>query len=123
MLTAMLSALALAADAETAPAKRVVLVTIDTLRADHVAALGGPTPTPALDRLAAEGVLAEQATTPVPSTGPAHASLLTGLYPWRHGTLRNAVPMDPRIATIADRAQRAGLGGLGTRASHSGAGG
>ena len=50
---------------------RVVLVTIDTLRADHVGAYGGPVATPHLDRLAAEGALVEQAVTPVPSTGPA----------------------------------------------------
>jgi hypothetical protein len=50
-----------AADRERAPVDRVVLITIDTLRADHVAAYGGPVPTPAIDRLAAEGVLVEQA--------------------------------------------------------------
>jgi choline-sulfatase len=90
------------------PARSALLISVDTLRADCIGALGGPVPTPGMDGLAREGVLLEQATTPVPSTGPAHASLLTGLYPWRHGTLRNAVPMDPRIPTLAEWARSSG---------------
>lgn len=99
-----------ASEADPMPAgvPRVVLLTVDTLRADHVGALGGPVATPAMDRLAAEGALVGQATTPVPSTGPAHASLLTGLHPWHHGTLRNAVAVDPRIPTVADLARASG---------------
>jgi len=86
-----------------------VLITIDTLRADHVGVYGGPVATPALDRLAAEGAVVEHAYTPVPSTGPAHASLLTGRYPWNHRTLKNAVPMDPTLATLADWLQLRGI--------------
>ena len=65
--------------AETDPAGRargLVLVTVDTLRADHVAAYGGPVPTPALDALARQGVLLEHACTPVPSTGPVSTTFL-----------------------------------------------
>ena len=87
----------------------VLLITIDTLRADHVGAYGGPVPTPALDHLASQGVLVESAYTPTPSTGPAHASLLTGLHVWNHGTLKNAVPLDPRIPTLADLLSARGL--------------
>jgi arylsulfatase A-like enzyme len=97
------------ADRERTPVDKVVLITIDTLRADHVAAYGGPVPTPAIDRLAAEGVLVEQAFTPTPSTGPAHASLMTGLHPWRHGTLSDRVPMDPQLPTLAEAAADRGL--------------
>ncbi len=86
----------------------VVLITIDTLRADHVSAYGGPVPTPAIDRLAAQGVLLETAYTPTPSTGPAHASLLTGLHVWRHGAAHNASPVDPRLPTVADSMKRGG---------------
>jgi arylsulfatase A-like enzyme len=85
------------------------LITIDTLRADHVGAYGGPVATPAIDALAAEGALVEQAFTPIPSTGPAHASLMTGLYPWRHGALRNAAPLDARIPVLAEAAKARGL--------------
>ena len=69
------------------PAPSVVLITIDTLRADHVTA----TLTPALDTLGREAVVFDQAITVAPLTLPAHASLLTGLYPTRHGVRDNEV--------------------------------
>ena len=68
-------------------ASSIVLITIDTLRADHVNA----TLTPALDRLGREAVVFDQAITVAPLTLPAHASLLTGLYPTRHGVRDNDV--------------------------------
>lgn len=88
----------------------VVLVTIDTLRADHVGCYGGgPGATPALDALAAEGLRFSNAISPVPLTRPAHASLLTGLYPPEHG-VRDNLPgkLDPSIATLASRLKAAG---------------
>jgi arylsulfatase A-like enzyme/tetratricopeptide (TPR) repeat protein len=64
----------------------VVLVTLDTTRADHLGAYGSTRArTPHLDALARRGVLFEQAATPAPLTQPAHASLLTGTYPPYHG--------------------------------------
>jgi choline-sulfatase len=96
------AALPLAAAAEPpVPVRRVLLVTIDTLRADHVGAYGGPVPTPAIDALAREGLLLLEACTPTPSTGPAHASLFTGLYPWRHHVLDNAVPLPDELPRLA----------------------
>jgi len=68
----------------------VLLVTIDTLRADRVGAYGsalGATPT--LDRLAAEGVRVERAYAHVPLTLPSHATILTGLYPFANGVRDN----------------------------------
>jgi arylsulfatase A-like enzyme/Flp pilus assembly protein TadD len=63
----------------------VVLVTIDTLRADRVGAYGGITAaTPNLDRLASRGVTFVDATAHAPLTAPSHASILTGQYPTRH---------------------------------------
>jgi arylsulfatase A-like enzyme len=91
------------------PVDRVLLITIDSLRADHVGAYGGPVPTPALDGLAADGALVEWAFTPIPATGPAHASLMTGLHPWRHGTLRNGAPLDARLPLLAEAARARGL--------------
>ena len=88
---------------------RVLLVTVDTLRADHVGVYGGAVPTPAIDALAWAGVTVFGAFTPTPTTLPAHVSLLTGLHPWRHGVLDNAVPLPEGIPTVAERAQTAGL--------------
>jgi arylsulfatase A-like enzyme len=93
--------LGLGCGASEAGIEGVLLVTVDTLRADHLSAYGGPDPTPAFDAVAAEGVLVERAYTPTPSTGPAHASLFTGLYPWRHGVLQNAAPLPDELVTLA----------------------
>jgi arylsulfatase A-like enzyme/Tfp pilus assembly protein PilF len=71
-------------------ALNLVLVTIDTLRADHVGCYGdSPVETPNLDRFAREGVRFENAASTVPFTLPAHASIMTGLYPPRHGIREN----------------------------------
>ncbi len=68
----------------------VLLITIDTLRRDHVSIYGeGRAHTPAIDGLAAEGITFLDAVTPQPETGPAHASMLTGLHPIVHGMLSN----------------------------------
>ncbi|MDP7035757.1 MAG: sulfatase, partial [Planctomycetota bacterium] len=68
----------------------VLLVTIDTLRTDRIGCYGYKAgETPASDRLAREGIVFERAFTPVPVTRPAHASILTGLSPRRHGVRDN----------------------------------
>jgi choline-sulfatase len=90
-------------------APSIILVSIDTLRADHVGAYGAKTgATPNIDALAAEGVLFENALTPVPVTLPAHASMLTGLLPHRHGVRDNGLyrlPADvPTLATLLSAA-------------------
>lgn len=80
----------------------VVLVSIDTLRADHLSSYGYARKTsPLLDRLAAEGTLFEDAMTPAPWTLPAHASLLTGLYPSRHGLKAHDRYLPAKIQTLA----------------------
>jgi len=70
----------------------VLLMTIDTLRADHLGCYNqtAPARTPFIDSLAERGVLFEKAWTTVPLTTPAHASMLTGLYPTAHGVRNNA---------------------------------
>ncbi len=83
---------------------RLVLVTIDTLRADALAAYGGPVETPHLDALGARGVRFDVAISPTPLTLPSHASLLTGLDPTRHGIRDNSTfRLDPTIPTLAER--------------------
>jgi len=85
------------------PRLNLLLVTIDTLRADHVGAYGDRrAQTRTLDTLAARGVRFEHAQSPVPMTGPSHATILTGLYPPVHGVRDNVVfSLDARHRTLA----------------------
>jgi arylsulfatase A-like enzyme/Flp pilus assembly protein TadD len=79
----------------------VVLISIDTLRADHLPAYGYKgVETPAIDGLRKDGILFEKAYSPTPLTFPAHSSLLTGLLPGVHGVRDNVgYRLDPqRIA-------------------------
>src|SRR5439155_26404445 len=70
--------------------KNVLLVSIDTLRADHVGCYGyREALTPHLDGVAASGLRLEQASTSVPLTLPAHSSLMTGTFPAWHGVRDN----------------------------------
>jgi arylsulfatase A-like enzyme/Flp pilus assembly protein TadD len=94
-----------------AAARNVILITIDTLRADRLSCYGSRRVyTPAIDRLAAEGVLFERAFTTTPLTAPAHASMLTGRYPSTHGLrLNGASVLDARETTLAEAAQARGM--------------
>jgi arylsulfatase A-like enzyme len=80
----------------------VILVSIDTLRADHLGAYGAKTPTPNLDRFAAEGVLFENVVAPYPSTTASHMSMLTGLYPDVHGILAPVGQLSEDVLTLAE---------------------
>ncbi len=94
-----------------APGERsLVLITLDTTRADRIGAYGGEAvPTPRLDRVADEGVLFEQAISQVPLTLPAHASLMTGRYPASLGVRHNGIYTLPAEAlTLAERLGEAG---------------
>lgn len=92
-------------------AHSVVLVTLDTTRADALGAFGGTRGvTPVLDSLAAESMLFTNAHTVAPLTLPAHASMLTGLYPPRHGVRGNGpARLTADADTLAERASRAGF--------------
>jgi arylsulfatase A-like enzyme len=77
----------------------LVVVTLDTVRRDHVGAYGGARGlTPHLDALAQRGLVFEHAFTTMPTTGPAHASLFTGLFPSEHGSLANGEPVTEEAA-------------------------
>jgi arylsulfatase A-like enzyme len=91
--------------------RSALLLTLDTTRADALSCYGNPEKTtPALDALAAEGVAFDAAHTVMALTLPAHASMLTGLSPLRHGLRDNGVAALPEAArTIADSARAAGL--------------
>jgi len=105
-LAIVLSALAAAA---LAPAKRtppnLVLITMDTTRADHLGAWGdAEAHTPNLDALAARGTRFARCDTAAPITLPSHASILTGLFPPRHGVRDNGTfVLAPKVETLAER--------------------
>ncbi len=81
----------------------VLLVTIDTLRRDHVGCYGAPdAKTPAIDALALESVRFEDATSQANTTGPSHTTMLTGLYPDDHGARRNAIPIAHGVPTLPE---------------------
>lgn len=88
----------------------LLVVTLDTTRADHIGAYGGPAgATPTLDRIAREGTVFTRAYTVTPLTIPTHSSLHTGLLPPRHGVRDNGDHfLGPELETIAERLQAAG---------------
>jgi arylsulfatase A-like enzyme/Tfp pilus assembly protein PilF len=90
--------------ATPAPASNILLITIDTLRADRI----GRGLTPSLDALAARGVRFSNARSTAPLTLPAHASIMTGALPPRHGARVNGTPVPNVQDTIASRLNRAG---------------
>ncbi len=82
----------------------VLLITMDTTRADHLHAYGNRgVETRSLDLLAKRGVLFAQAVTPSPSTLPAHSSIHTGLYPFHHGARANGTfKLSDGVRTLAE---------------------
>jgi arylsulfatase A-like enzyme/Tfp pilus assembly protein PilF len=87
----------------------VLLVTLDTTRADALGAWGGGAATPHLDALARRGVRYASAWSAAPTTLPAHASLLSGRTPGEHGLRENGLsPLAPGVALLAERFARAG---------------
>ena len=100
-----------AAPANRPPAapRNVVVITIDTLRADHVGAYGyTPARTPTLDRLASDGLRFDRAYATAPITLTSHASLMTGRYPPGHGARHNGMRVDMKTPTLAEAFAAAG---------------
>lgn len=88
--------------------QNVLLITIDTLRADALSSYGGPAATPNLDGLA--GLRFTNAHAHAVMTLPSHASILTGRYPFEHGVRDNAgYRLDDRLPTLADLVRAKGL--------------
>ncbi|MBW2243282.1 MAG: sulfatase [Deltaproteobacteria bacterium] len=106
--------------ARVAEPRHVVLIVLDTLRADHLGAYGHPGKlTPTLDRLAAESRQFTECFAPASWTVPSHASLFTGLYPRSHGThFAQHRWLDDRFDTLAEGMSRAGYRTLGLAANH-----
>jgi hypothetical protein len=90
-------------------APNVVLISIDTLRADHLSMYGYQTETmPFLASMAKNGIVFERVVVPMPSTTPSHGSMLTGQYPSRHGSTALSVPIHREAETIAEALARKG---------------
>ena len=91
--------------ADVPPPSRILLVTIDTLRADHLSAYGYPRPTsPVLDRLAAEGVRFDRPAVQWPKTGPSFTSMFTATYPKDNGVVRRiGTPVPAEFTLLAEK--------------------
>jgi len=94
----------------TARAENLLLITIDTLRADHVGAYGyARARTPTVDALARGGALFERAYAAAPITLTSHATLLTGRYPPGHGARDNGLRVSDSVPTLATMLHAAGF--------------
>ncbi len=92
----------------------LLIITMDTTRADRLGVYGGPPGlTPNLDKLAAAGHVVARAYCPMAQTGPSHATLFTGRTPRENGVTQNGVPLPPAAVTLAEA--------LRTRGYHTGA--
>jgi arylsulfatase A-like enzyme len=96
--------------AEAAPGTpNVLVIVVDTLRADHVSFYGYSRPTtPTLDRIAREGVVFDNAISTAPWTMPSHGSMVTGRYPHEHGAIAEHA-LDDRLPTIAEAFRNRGF--------------
>ncbi|HIF99166.1 MAG TPA: DUF4976 domain-containing protein [Myxococcales bacterium] len=87
----------------------IILISLDTLRANHLGLYGYDRPTsPVLDAFAAQGTVFEDASSTTPWTLPAHASILTGLYPLSHRVLTFDTALPPEVPTVAQALSSAG---------------
>ncbi|MFT7462453.1 MAG: arylsulfatase A-like enzyme [Pseudohongiellaceae bacterium] len=86
---------------------RVVLITLDTLRYDRV--IGAQSAMPLLADAATRGTLFTRSYAATSSTQPTHATLFTGLHPWRHGVTRNGMVLPEQNATLAEVLSAAGF--------------
>jgi arylsulfatase A-like enzyme len=100
------------------PRPNVLLVSIDTLRADHLAAYGyGRETAPSLSRLATEGARFENSYAQSSSTVPTHASLFTGRFPFEHGAYHVGLAVDPAERVLAEILRDAGYRTFGGASS------
>jgi arylsulfatase A-like enzyme len=101
-------------DVNRASPPNIILIVIDTLRADHLGAYGYPRSTsPLLDALAARGTLFTNATAPSSWTRPAMASLFTSRPPSEHGAFSSRRALDASVATLAELLRAGGYRTIG----------
>lgn len=94
---------------ESTARPNVLLISADTLRADHVGANGYPrATTPNVDRLARAGVNFREAYSQAPNTAPSHTSVLSSLYPSAHGVFNHGQTLDEDVVTLPEALREAG---------------
>ncbi len=93
---------------EPPPRPSIVLITLDTTRADAIGPEARGVETPAFDALAARGLRFRQAYATAPETLPSHASMMTGLYPGGHGIHENGRVLSSTHAVLAERLRAEG---------------
>jgi arylsulfatase A-like enzyme len=87
----------------------ILLITVDTLRSDHLGAYGYPRETsPFIDSLAKKGMVFKHAITPQPITAPSHATILSSLHPLTHGLTMNGQKLNQKVQTMAEVLQKDG---------------
>ena len=86
----------------------ILLITLDTTRPDQLSAYGADNDTPAIGRLAAEGVVFEEAIAAAPLTEPSHLAILTGIPPYISGVVSNGTPIGDRPALLPRLLQDSG---------------
>ncbi|MCP5053839.1 MAG: sulfatase, partial [bacterium] len=93
----------------------ILLITVDTLRRDHLGVYGYPRETsPFMDKLAKEGVMFKHVVTPQPQTLGSHASILTSLHPLTHGLIFNSLRLNQKVRTLAEELKENGYYTVGT---------
>jgi arylsulfatase A-like enzyme len=106
----VVSALAWIGCVQEPVARNIIVVSLDTVRADHLGTYGYPADTsPSLDAFAARGAVFENVWTTAPWTLPAHASLLTGLYPTHHGVRYEKHSLGAEIPSVSEILNQAGF--------------
>ena len=109
---ARIGAVAVVGDGRPLPAPdapNLVLIVLDTLRADHLSCMGYERPTtPQLDALAARGMLFRNAHSTATHTAPSHSSMFTGLLPSEHGVMSALVPLPLEPDTLAEKLRESG---------------
>ena len=97
----------------------IIVILIDTLRADHLSCYGyGRQTSPFIDRIAEQGVLYESAISPAAWTPPAHASLFTGAYPSRHGVDHSHLALIPKLMPLPEVLRRYGYRTFGISSNY-----
>ncbi len=87
---------------EKGPKRNLILIVVDTLRADHVSCYGEMAQTPTIDALADQGVLFRRAYSHIAVTGPSHSSMFTGVLPFRHRVEKNTDILPESFETLAE---------------------